>query len=120
MSVDVAPVEDGTRYPRYAPAATLGNTGGLSTNDGEGWLIGYGTSWHFGMNFTDDGPQGYGLVSYSQSDDPSSDHYRDQDERYSAKDYRRLLYSDNDIDADANLVTETIQATVATPDSDSQ
>ena len=119
VSVDTAGVEDGTRYPRYAPAGTLPATGGLSASDGEGWLIGYGTSWHFGMNFTDDGPRGYGLVSYSQSDDPSSDHYRDQDERYSAKDYRRLLYSDADIDADTNVVQETIQATVEAADSDS-
>jgi len=115
VSVDTARVEDGTRYPRYAPAATLPSTGGLSTTDGEGWVIGYGTSWHFGMSFTDNGPQGYGLISYSQSDDPSSDHYRDQDDRYSAKNYRRLLYSNTDIDADPNLISETIQATVDTP-----
>ncbi|MES1923856.1 penicillin acylase family protein [Salinisphaera sp. T31B1] len=112
VSVDTSAVEDGTRYPRYAPQGTIAGTGGLSTADGEGWLIGYGTSWHFGLNFSDAGPQGYGLVSYSQSDDPSSAHYRDQDERYSAKNYRKLLYSNADINADENLQRETITATI--------
>ncbi|GAB3671787.1 acylase [Salinisphaera aquimarina] len=118
VSVDTADVEDGTRYPRYAPAGTLPNTGSLSTTPGEGWLIGYGTSWHFGLNFTDAGPQGYGLVSYSQSDDPSSDHFADQDQRYSAKNYRKFLYSDADINADDNLETETIEGTAPTESDD--
>lgn len=108
VSVATQTVGDGTRYPRVAPAGIIDNTGELSSTSGEGWPIGYGTSWHFGLQFTDNGPEAYGLVSYSQSDDPSSDHFSDQDERFSQKDYRKLLYSNSAIEADPNLKTETI------------
>ncbi|MES1928745.1 acyl-homoserine lactone acylase PvdQ precursor [Salinisphaera dokdonensis CL-ES53] len=111
---DTGRVEDGTRYPRSAPAGTLANTGSLSSTANEGWLIAYGTSWHFGLSFTDEGPQGYGLISYGQSDDPSSAFFQDQDLRYSAKDYRKLLYTQADITADAELQTETIETSVET------
>ena len=107
----VSPVEDGTRYPRVAPAGTIPNTGDLSSTNNEGWLIAYGTSWHFGLSFGDNGPEGYGLVSYGQSDDAESDHFDDQDQRYSNKNYRTLLYRQADIDNDPNLETETIEAT---------
>ena len=66
---------------------------------GEGWAIGRGTSWHFGLEFTDDGPEAYGLVSYSQSSDPRSAHFVDQSLAYSAKTPRRLLYDEEDIAA---------------------
>jgi acyl-homoserine-lactone acylase len=105
-------VEDGTRYPRYAPDA-IPKTGDLSSTPQEGWLIAGGTSWHFGLSFTDQGPQGYGLVSYSQSDDPGSEHFADQDRRYSNKNYRELLYRQADIAANADLETETIGGTAA-------
>lgn len=108
VRVATQPVDDGTRFPRVAPASTIPDSGDLSTTRGQGWLIGYGTSWHFGLNFTDHGPEAYGLVSYSQSDDPSSAHFDDQDKRFSNKDYRKLLYSDSDIKADPNLTTQTI------------
>lgn len=107
------PVDDGTRFPRVAPASTIPGTGSLSATKGQGWLIGYGTSWHFGLNFTDNGPKAYGLVSYSQSDDPSSAHFADQDKRFSNKDYRKLLYSDSAIKADPNLKTQTINGEVS-------
>jgi len=114
VSVDTKNVDDGTRFPRVAPASTIAGTGSLSATSGEGWLIGYGTSWHFGLDFTDTGPEAYGLVSYSQSDDPQSEHFGDQDTRFSNKNYRKLLYSDSDITADANLQTETISGQVGT------
>ncbi|MES1938750.1 acyl-homoserine lactone acylase PvdQ precursor [Salinisphaera sp. T5B8] len=111
---DTDPVEDGTRYPRYAPADTIENSGDLSSTPGEGWLIGYGTSWHFGLSFTDNGPAGYGLISYSQSDDAGSDHFEDQDQRYSNKNYRKLLYRQADIAANLERKQENIEATVET------
>lgn len=109
---DTQRVEDGTRFPRIAPAGTLAKTGDLSSAEGEGWLIGYGTSWHFGLSFTEDGPKGYGLVSYSQSDDAGSDHFADQDQRFSSENYRSLLYAQADIQNDAARVTETITTTI--------
>ncbi len=106
-------VDDGTRFPRIAPASTIDNTGELSNTPGQGWMIGYGTSWHFGLDFTAHGPEAYGLVSYSQSGNPSSAHFSDQDQRFSNKDYRKLLYSTSDIEADPDLQTQTIKGQIA-------
>ncbi|PSF04642.1 peptidase S45 [Marinobacter fuscus] len=88
-----------TRFPRIAPKV-VPNTGGLS--DGtvpgtNGWLIARGTSWHFGLEFTDNGPEAYGLVSYSQSSDSKSDFFLDQSQNYSDKQYRQLWFTEQDI-----------------------
>lgn len=72
---------------------------GLSTNSGEGWKIARGTSWHFGLEFTDQGPEAYGLVSYSESSDAMSPYFTDQSQRFSEKDYRKLLFKEADIEA---------------------
>lgn len=58
--------------------------------------------------FTDEGPEAYGLISYSQSSDASSAHFRDQHERYSSKDFRRLRFTEAEIAADPELTTVTV------------
>lgn len=87
--------------PEYLAKDSEGNevrvAAGLSANDGEGWKIARGTSWHFGLEFTDNGPEAYGLVSYSQSSDAMSPFFTDQSERYSAKSYRKLLFTETEI-----------------------
>lgn len=94
-----------TRFPRIAPSV-IPNTAGLSDgSDGiDGWLMARGTSWHFGLEFTDDGPEAYGLVSYSQSTDAMSPYFTDQSVMYSDKMHRELFFDDEDIEA--NLVSE--------------
>jgi len=89
-----------TRFPRIAPA-TIPNTAGLSngSNGIDGWLMARGTSWHFGLEFTDNGPEAYGLVSYSQSTNAMSPFFSDQSEQYSNKEYRKLVFSESDIEA---------------------
>lgn len=92
-----------TRIPRvntpdYEDGEEVRFAGGVSTNDGEGWLIARGTSWHFGLEFTDEGPQAYGLTSYSQSSDAQSDFFVDQSMRYSQKDARKLFFTDEEIE----------------------
>jgi len=89
-----------TRFPRIAPT-TIPDTGGLSDgSDGiDGWLMARGTSWHFGLEFTDQGPEAYGLVSYSQSTDATSSFFSDQSELYSNKEYRQLFFTEEDIEA---------------------
>ncbi|TNE79479.1 MAG: penicillin acylase family protein [Gammaproteobacteria bacterium] len=94
-----------TRFPRIAPKV-VPNTGRLS--DGtvagtEGWLIARGTSWHYGLEFTDNGPQAYGLVSYSQSSDSMSPFFLDQSQQFSDKQYRKLLFTEQEIEQ--NLIT---------------
>ncbi|MBW4936073.1 penicillin acylase family protein [Marinobacter sp. F4206] len=89
-----------TRFPRVAPT-TLPDTAGLSdgSNGIDGWLMARGTSWHFGLEFTNNGPKAFGLVSYSQSTDAMSPYFSDQSEQYSNKEYRPLLFSESEIEA---------------------
>ena len=98
VGVVTSPVIEDSRFPRLAPTV-LPATDGLSAVPGEGWRIARGTSWHFGLAFTDDGPEAYGLVSYSQSSDPASPHFVDQSLAYSAKEARPLRYDEADIAA---------------------
>ncbi|MFK7160172.1 penicillin acylase family protein [Marinospirillum sp. MEB164] len=88
-----------TRFPRLNPTQ-IPNTAGLSTSTapGEsGWLIARGTSWHFGLEFTDQGPVAYGLTSYSQATSSDSPFFNDQAQMYSDKAPRRLYFSESDI-----------------------
>ena len=98
------------RFPRVAPT-TIPKTGGLSNANGEGWPMARGTSWHFGLEFTDNGPEAYGLVSYSQSTDFQSPYFNDQSERYSMKNYRPILFKESDIMA--NLVAPGGEVTIS-------
>lgn len=97
-----------SRFPRVTTPTYKRNVGtpaesrvaaGLSATNGEGWLMARGTSWHFGLEFTDQGPEAYGLLSYSQSTDSDSDFFTDQSQRYSMKDARKLLFTDAEIEA---------------------
>ena len=92
------PFLEDTRFPRVAPG-TIDGTGGLSATSGEGWRMARGTSWHFGLEFTDNGPEAYGLVSYSQSTDFESAFFNDQSLRYSEKNFRPFVFREGDIEA---------------------
>jgi acyl-homoserine-lactone acylase len=70
--------EDGTLLPRHRYPSLRGTQ--LSE---EGYHITSGSSWMFVMEFTEDGPVGRGLLTYSQSSDIRSPHYIDQTELYS-------------------------------------
>jgi acyl-homoserine-lactone acylase len=96
-------VDEDTRFPRIAPT-TIGDTAGLSQTPGEGWLMARSTSFHFGLEFTDNGPVAFGLTSYSQSTDENSPYFIDQSLRYSAKDYRQFWFTESDIEA--NLLSQ--------------
>lgn len=98
-------VSEDTVFPRIAPA-TLSNTAGLSSQPGQGWLMARGTSWHFGLEFTDEGPQAYGLVSYGQSTDENSPFFNDQSLRYSEKNYRKLFFTEDEIEANIESEVE--------------
>ncbi|TGN39849.1 penicillin acylase family protein [Marinobacter confluentis] len=97
-----------TVIPRL-PVNRIGNTGGLSNVNGinnqrAGWPMERGTSWHFGLEFTDEGPKAFGLVSYSQSTDSMSEFFTDQSVRYSMKDYREFPFTEEEIQA--NLIDQ--------------
>lgn len=98
IGVVTSPVAEDTVFPRIAPE-TISNTAGLSDQSGEGWQMARGTSWHFGLEFTEQGPVAYGLTSYSQSSDSDSTHFNDQSLRYSEEDYRQFWFDEADIEA---------------------
>ncbi|WP_417515045.1 penicillin acylase family protein [Marinobacter sp.] len=112
IGVVTDPFLEDTRFPRIAPS-TIDNTAGLSdgTDGIDGWLMARGTSWHFGLEFTDNGPEAYGLVSYSQSTDSMSTYFSDQSEQYSRKDYRQLFFTEEDIQANLLPQGETVIST---------
>ncbi|MBK8236520.1 MAG: penicillin acylase family protein [Deltaproteobacteria bacterium] len=66
----------------------------------EGYVVNYGTSFIMTMKFTDDGPEGTAFLTYSESSNPDSEHYSDQTKRFSEKQWRPILYRDEDIHAD--------------------
>ncbi|MEX0605266.1 MAG: penicillin acylase family protein [Marinobacter sp.] len=102
IGVFTGDVAEDTRFPRIAPAI-IENTAGLSQN-GDGWIVARGTSFHFGLEFTDNGPVAFGLMSYSQSTDEDSPHFIDQSLRYSEENYRQLWFAESDIEA--NLLSQ--------------
>lgn len=102
---------DGTLLPRHLYPTLPGSQ--LSTEAG-GYHITYGSSWMFVMQFTDQGPQGRGILTYSQSSDIFSPHYLDQTQYYSEQPrLRPVLFTDEEIE---NATIE--QRTVSKADSD--
>jgi acyl-homoserine-lactone acylase len=101
-----SPVQEDTRLWRIN-CATVPATGGLCSTPGQGWQIAYGTSWHFGVEFTGNGPRALGLISYSQSANAASPFFNDQQQRYSEKNMRQIPFSESEIE-DALLETMTI------------
>lgn len=66
----------------------------------QGYPIVHGTSFVMALEFTDQGPNAKALLSYSQSGDPESEHFRDQTYRYVNKQWRPALFTEADIAAD--------------------
>jgi acyl-homoserine-lactone acylase len=71
---------------------------------GKGWPEMYlGSTFIMWMQFTDQGPKGRSIMTYSQSDNPSSPYYLDQVQLFSQKKSKPILFSERDILADPNL-----------------
>jgi acyl-homoserine-lactone acylase len=87
--------------PMVPQAEVLHEPTSLTT---DGYQINYGTSFIMCMQFTDDGPEGRALLSYSQSAEPDSGWFLDQTERFSQKQWRSMLWHEADIVADPNLI----------------
>lgn len=80
-----------------------------SERTGLGWReVSYGSSALFTVSFASGEPVAHGLLTYSQSADPASLHFADQTERFSAKQWSALPFSERQILADPNLTTSRI------------
>jgi len=62
------------------------------------WFVIRGTSYHFGLEFTEQGPEAYGLTTYSQSTDSESEFFNDQAQRYSDKNPRSFPFTEAEIE----------------------
>jgi acyl-homoserine-lactone acylase len=76
----------------------------------EGYVINYGTSFIMAMEFTDDGPHAEAFLTYSQSGVAGSEHSSDQTGRFSEKQWRQCLFTEEEITADPNFTSYTVRA----------
>jgi acyl-homoserine-lactone acylase len=74
----------------------------------DGYPINSGSSFVMTLEYTAQGPRAQAFLTYSQSGDPASPLYYDQTELFSAKKWRRILFTEADIKADPNLKTRTV------------
>ncbi|WP_018983650.1 acylase [Salinimonas chungwhensis] len=89
---------DETLLPRHRYEPVNNDT--IMSAEANGYHINYGTSWAMVISFTDDGPQGRGILTYSQSRQFGSEHFLDQTRLYSEQPTLRDIYfTDEDIEA---------------------
>lgn len=70
---------------------------------GRGYVVNYGSSFVMTMRFTDGDPEAYAFITYGQSDDSRSPYFTDQTVLFSNKEWRRVLYTEEDIEQDPEL-----------------
>jgi len=97
---------NGTLLPRSARGEPVSRSG-LAAG---GWTINYGTSFVMTVELTADGPHADVLLTYGNSSDPASPHYRDQLDEFAAGRLRPARFTDAEIAADPGLVTEELSA----------
>ena len=74
---------------------------------GVGWTsVQHGSSWIMTVEFTGDGPRSEGVLTYSQSTDPTSAHFGDQTELFSNKGWDNLYFELDEARAAAVEVIE--------------
>ena len=95
---DVISNRNGTLLPRHNYEPVNSNT--IMSAEAEGYHINYGTSWAMVINFTDEGPKGRGILTYSQSRKYGSEHFLDQTQLYSTQPtLRDIFFTDEEIEA---------------------
>ena len=86
---NIVPGNNGTLLPRHTYQPLPGT---IMSAEAQGYHINYGSSWMIVVNFTEDGPVGRGLLSYSQSRVYGSEHNLDQTRLYSEQPQLRDMY----------------------------
>lgn len=104
---------DGTLLPNHNYPRSSGFSDGMQFQSGlssEGYHVRYGSSWMMVVEFTDEGPVGRGLLTFSQSNNFQSPHWVDQSVYYAENNsLRPILFSEADIAANT-LSTMTLTA----------
>lgn len=65
-----------------------------------GYPVAGGSSFVMALEYTNDGPRAMAILTYSQSDNPDSQHFADQTELFSKKQWRPILFTAKAIAAD--------------------
>ena len=65
------------------------------------WTVNNGTSFLLAVHLAEDGPEGFAFLTYSNTGDRDADLFREATERFSAKDWRPVAFSAEDVDAAA-------------------
>lgn len=78
---------------------------GLTT---EGYVVNYGTSFLMTMRYTDSGVEARALLTYGESEDTSSPSFNDQLPLFSQKQWRPILFSEQEIASAPALETITV------------
>ncbi|WP_437505936.1 acylase [Sorangium sp. So ce1099] len=94
-----------TLLPRIDAGEVITETTGLSAT---GYPINFGSSFVMVVEHTSGGPRAEALLSYSQSTDPESPYFADQTELFSRKAWRPVLFTQEAIDADPELVVKEV------------
>lgn len=100
--VQYSAAHPGLRIPVFGLPGTIGaftNADSWPSSDG-GYEINYGNSYIQTVNWTSAGVRAEGFVTYSQSTDPASPHYRDFTDRYRAKEWVRFPFTNSEISSD--------------------
>jgi acyl-homoserine-lactone acylase len=85
-----------TLEPLDVPARVEGS--GFLTE--KGYPVVHGSSFVLALEYTDDGPKAKAFLTYSQSGDPESEHFDDQTLLFSKKQWRPVLFTEDEIAAD--------------------
>ena len=87
------PAFDEIERELVAPNSQLAHVGADT-----GYLVNNGTSFLLALAFTDDGPQARVFVDYSNTEDRTDPNYLEATQRFSAKDWRTVAWTDDQID----------------------
>jgi acyl-homoserine-lactone acylase len=89
--------------PQRGEAVAVG-----SSLRGDGYRINYGTSFVMTVDYTGDDVQAWALLVYGQTGDRTSPLFDSQTVAFSEKQWRQVAFTDEQIEADADLETYTV------------
>ncbi|MCU0267091.1 MAG: penicillin acylase family protein [Acidimicrobiales bacterium] len=88
------------RGPTFAPRS------GLSA---DGYLINNGTSFLLALSYGEDGPQARAFLTYGETEDRESPLFTSATQRFSDKDWRTVVFTEEDIAADPELTEVVVE-----------
>lgn len=85
------------------------NTGSSAKVPSYGYPVFHGASWLMALEFTESGPKAEAFLTYGQSHDPESEHFVDQTRLFSKGEWRPVVFTAEQIQAD---LVDTIELTL--------